>query len=49
MNVVKEQGLRDIYYDPVAGYQSRESRYAFAIPVYRKDTKNMVDAVGELL
>ena len=25
------------------------SRYAFAIPVYRKDTKNMTKAVGELL
>ena len=25
------------------------SRYAFAIPVYRKDTKNMTDAVEELL
>ena len=25
------------------------SRYAFAIPVYRRDTKNMTDAVGELL
>ena len=25
------------------------SRYAFTIPVYRKDTKNMTKAVGELL
>ena len=25
------------------------SRYAFSIPVYRKDTKNMTKAVGELL
>ena len=25
------------------------SRYAFVIPVYRKDTKNMTDAVGTLL
>ena len=25
------------------------SRYAFAIPVYRKDTRNMTEAVGELL
>ena len=128
MNVVKEQELRDIYYDPIVGYQSREklyqkakekgvkisrrevkewletqdtytrykpivrkhkfrktyvkeladqiqldlvdmgkykhknkgyywiltgvevlSRYAFAIPVYRKDTKNMTEAVEELL
>ena len=128
MNVVKEQELRDIYYDPVVGYQSREklyqkakekgvkisrrevkewletqdtytrykpivrkhkfrktyvkeladqiqldlvdmgkyknknkgyywiltgvevlSRYAFTIPVYRKDTKNMTDAVEKLL
>ena len=126
--VVTEQGLRDLYYDPVTGYQSVErlyqkavkeginvsrksvkewlktqdtytryksvvrrhdfrktwvsylgeqvqldlvdmgkyknknkgyywiltaieilSRYAFAIPVYRKDTKNMTKAVGELL
>ena len=25
------------------------SRYAFAIPIYRKDTKNMTKAVDELL
>ena len=128
MNVEKEQELRDLYYDPVNGYQSREklyqkarekglkvsrrevkewletqdtytryklivrkhkfqktyvkeladqiqldlvdmgkykhknrgyywiltgvevlSRYAFAIPVYRKDTKNMTEAVEKLL
>ena len=128
MNVEKEQELRDLYYDPVSGYRSREklyqkaiekglkicrrevkewletqdkytihkpiirkhkfqktyvkeladqiqldlvdmgkykhknkgyywiltgvevlSRYAFAIPVYGKDTKNMTDAVKELL
>ena len=128
MNVVKEQELREIYYDPVVGYQSREklyqkakekgvkisrrevkewletqdtytrykpivrkhkfrktyvkeladqiqldlvdmgkykhknkgyywiltgveilSRYAFALPVYRKDTKNMTEAVRGLL
>ena len=25
------------------------SRYAFSVPVYRKDTKNMTKAVNELL
>ena len=97
MNVEKEQELRDLYYDPVNGYRSREKLYQKAIEkglkisrrevkewletqdtytihkpvvrkhkfqktyvkeladqiqldlVYRKDTKNMTDAVEKLL
>ena len=47
MNVEKEQELRDLYYDPVNGYRSREKFYQKAkekgLKVSRREVKEWLE------